>query len=75
MAAHSPEARRLHAKIMGITSTGGPDDPRLPALQREFRALLLEQRIREAVAAKPPFTEAQLATLAGYLRPSTEDAA
>lgn len=55
-----------------------PDDPQAQAaverLDREYRALSLEEHIAAVVDALPPLTSEQRGRLAALLRPATEAA-
>lgn len=53
--------------IAAITRHNGPDDPRLPELQRDLRAAELEEHIRKLVDSAPPLTDEQRSRLAGLL--------
>jgi hypothetical protein len=58
---------RTATTIAAITRHNGPEDPRLPELQRDLRAAMLEEHIQRVVAEAPPLTDDQRARLAGLL--------
>jgi hypothetical protein len=66
MPARTPARRRLASAVAATEKSGGPQDPRLPALRRDLVAAGLEEHIRDAVAGWPPLspeTRAELAVL------------
>ena len=75
MPAKTTAGKKAAGAIAGITARCGPDDPRIPELRRDLRAAELEDYIRTAVDAAPPFTDEQRVRLAALLRPSGPDGA
>jgi hypothetical protein len=67
MPARTPARRHLASAIAATEKSGGPQDPRLPALRRDLTAAGLEEHIREAVATWPPLTPEQKSELAVIL--------
>jgi hypothetical protein len=66
MPARTPARRHLASAIAATEKSGGPQDPRLPALRRDLEAAKLKEHIREAVAFWPPLsaeTKAELAVI------------
>ena len=64
----SKAADAANLAIANVTRRHGPDDPRLPGLRRDLRAIKLEQHAREVVAQSPPLTDDQVATITALLR-------
>jgi hypothetical protein len=64
MPAKTPARRRLASAVAATEKSGGPQDPRLPALRRDLVAAGLEEHIRDAVTTWPPLSESQRADLA-----------
>ncbi len=69
MASRLRKVQAVH--IATVQRVGGPDDPRLPAMRRDLRALELEEHIRRLVDQMPPLTAEQRERLAGLLSPRT----
>ena len=57
------------ARVASLSRDRGPDDPELIEAKRNLRALMLETRVRTALAADPPLSpehiERIMAVLAG----------
>lgn len=74
--ASRPPRRRAREKasVAGLTSRLGADNPRVQAARRDYRALALEDHIREELEKAPPLTSMQRAKLAALLRPASTEA-
>jgi hypothetical protein len=73
MPARTPARRRLASRIAATEKSGGPQDPRLPALRRDLQAVKLEDHIREVVDGWPPLTDSQRTQLVLLLHPGAGD--
>jgi hypothetical protein len=65
----SPEAAKLRARIAGITSKRGPDDPEIPLIKSELESVVLAEHIQRVLAQAPPLTIEQRGRLAELLKP------
>jgi hypothetical protein len=68
--ASSTEILYYRAVVGSLTRSRPPTDPDLIEAQRNLRALMLERRVREALAADPPLTTEQVARIVGLLASS-----
>jgi hypothetical protein len=65
----SPEAAKLRARIAGITSKRGPDDPEIPVIKSELETVVLAEHIERVLSTAPPLTNEQRTRLADLLKP------
>ncbi|MGH3935214.1 MAG: hypothetical protein ACRDS1_09600 [Pseudonocardiaceae bacterium] len=63
----SPAGRVLRARCAGLTRHRGPGHPETTEAEREFRAEVLAEHIRQVVDTMPPLSAEQIEQLRGLL--------